>query len=104
MLFFSLKLTNTRYHYDFRKYFLAADVNIWNSLPSEVINAPSLNSFKNRRDRFWMNLDILYNWHADLTKTGSKILYPDNLNNRNHYYTKGVLCMRWTHRSFDLVP
>jgi len=29
-----------------------------------VVNAPSLNSFKNRLDRFWFNQDILYNWHA----------------------------------------
>jgi len=47
-------------------------VNIWNSLPTEVVNAPSLNSFKNRLDRFWMNQDILYNWHAELTRTGSR--------------------------------
>ena len=50
----SLKLANIRCHYDFkRKYFLSCRiVNIWNSLPSEVVNAPSLNSLKNRLDRF----------------------------------------------------
>ena len=69
----SLKLTNSRCHYDLRKYFFSCRiVNIWNSLPSEVVNAPSLNSFKNRLDRFWFNQDILYNWHAELTKTGSR--------------------------------
>jgi len=36
-------------------------VNIWNSLSPEVVNAPSLNSFKNRLGRFWMNQYILYN-------------------------------------------
>jgi len=25
-----------------------------------------------RLDRFWMNQDILYNWHAELTGTGSR--------------------------------
>jgi len=35
-------------------------VNIWNSLPSEVVNTPTLNSLKNSLDIFWMNQDILY--------------------------------------------
>jgi len=37
-----------------------------------IWTAPSLNSFKNRLDRFWFNQDILYNWHAELTKTDSR--------------------------------
>jgi len=54
----SLKLTNTRCHYDLRKIFFSCRiVNIWNTLPSEVVNVSSLNSFKNRLDRFWMNQD-----------------------------------------------
>ena len=68
---------------------------------SEVVNASSLNSFKNRLDRFWMNQDILYIWHADLTKTGSGSIVSDNINPRSSYFTKGALCMRWTQRSFD---
>ena len=27
--------------------------NVWNTLPREVVNAPSLNSFKSRIDRLW---------------------------------------------------
>ncbi len=27
--------------------------NVWNSLPSEVVSAQSVNSFKNRLDRHW---------------------------------------------------
>ena len=41
--------------------------NIWNSLPSKDVNAPALNSFQNRLKRFWVNQDMLYNWHAELT-------------------------------------
>ena len=26
---------------------------MWNSLPESVVSAPSLNSFKNRLDKFW---------------------------------------------------
>ena len=28
-------------------------VDLWNSLPESVVTAPSLNSFKNRLDKFW---------------------------------------------------
>jgi len=71
---------------------------LWNSLSSEVVNAPSLNSFRNRLDRFWMNQDILYNWHADLTKTGSrstvtwKILFAISMGNNNNNNRFTALC------------
>ena len=48
------KLVVKRCHYDVRKYsFCIRVVNIWNSLPNEVISATSVNSFKNRLDLFW---------------------------------------------------
>ena len=30
-------------------------VNIWNSLPSHVVSAETVNCFKTRLDRFWLN-------------------------------------------------
>ena len=36
--------------YDF---FSLRVVDLWNSLPESVVSAPSLNSFKNRLDKFW---------------------------------------------------
>ncbi len=39
-------------------------VDSWNSLPSEVVNAPSLNAFKNRLDKFWMNHPMKFNASA----------------------------------------
>ena len=35
-------------------------VNPWNSLPSEVISSPNLNTFKNRLDRHWKNLGLWF--------------------------------------------
>ena len=35
-------------------------VKIWNSLPEEIVNAPSVNSFKNRIDEFLQHQDIYY--------------------------------------------
>ena len=61
-------------------FFSCRTVNIWNSLPSEVVNAPSLNSFKNRLDIFLMNQDSLYSLYAELTRTGVEVLYRNNLN------------------------
>jgi len=39
-------------------------VNIWNSLPNVVVLASSLDTFKNRRDRFWGNQDVKYDYTA----------------------------------------
>ena len=38
----------------------------WNSLPETVVQAKSLNTFKNRLDQFWSNQEILYNFEAPL--------------------------------------
>ena len=35
-------------------------VNNWNSLPNHVVNAGSLNIFKNSLDRLWAKQDLLY--------------------------------------------
>jgi len=69
----SLKLLNQSFHYDLRKYsFPARVVNIWNSLPNVVVLASSLDTFKNRLDRFWGNQDVKYNYTAELTGAGSR--------------------------------
>ena len=39
-------------------------VNPWNSLPSNVVNAPSLDAFKNRLDQHWSSLSLRYNYLA----------------------------------------
>ena len=38
--------------------------NPWNSLPSEVVSSPNLNTFKNRLDKHWSNLNLKYNYQA----------------------------------------
>ena len=47
---------------DVRKYcFTARVVSNWNSLPSDVVNATSINAFKNRLDKFWKSQEVIYN-------------------------------------------
>ena len=46
-------------------------IHVWNSLPNEVIEANSTNSFKNRLDKHWYNEDIKYDWITELSGTGS---------------------------------
>ena len=41
-------------------------VNDWNSLPEDVVSAPSVNAFKNRLHSHWRNHPWLYNWEAEL--------------------------------------
>ena len=41
-------------------------VNDWNSLPEDVVSAPSVNAFRNRLDSHGRNHPWLYNWEAEL--------------------------------------
>ena len=50
-------------------------VNVWNSLPNSVVqlvHAASTNMFKTRLDKFWMNQEIIYDYHAEIQGTGSR--------------------------------
>ena len=59
--------------YDLCKFcFANRIVNIWNSLPSYVVSAETVNYFKTRLDRFWLNQDIIYNFHSEIHGTGSR--------------------------------
>ena len=50
-------------------------VNMWNFLPEHVVNAPSVDSFKNRLDKQWSDEDILYDYKA-ATPAGRKPFAP----------------------------
>ena len=51
--------------------------NIWKRLPDEIIyvslfaikgsTAPTVNTFKNRLDRFWAEQEVFYNYKANIT-------------------------------------
>ena len=50
----SLKIKKVRAEKELRKHFFGNRiVNLWNSLPENVVTAPSINSFKNRLDKLW---------------------------------------------------
>jgi len=53
-------------------FFTERVVTLWNSLLSLVVEAPSLNCFKTRLDKFWSDQDILYNFKAPFLGTGSR--------------------------------
>ena len=65
------KLQKSASHYNLRKFsFCSWVVNIWNSLPDSVVDADMLNTFKSRLDKPWLDQDVLYNFHSELTGTG----------------------------------
>jgi len=71
----SLRLQKNRTKYDLCKFcFANRTVNIWNSLPSYVVSAETVNCFKTRLDRFWLlyNQDIIYNFRSDIHGTESR--------------------------------
>ena len=53
-----LKLYKKPCHLNVRKYYFSQRiVNSWNSLPKSVVEAPSVNSFKNRLDKYFTDMD-----------------------------------------------
>ena len=66
------KLQKFTCHYNLRKYsFCSRVVNVWNSLPNEVVEADTLNIFKSRLDKHWLNQEVFYDFNTDLTGIGS---------------------------------
>ena len=63
----SLKLYKPRCHTGLRQNFFSVRViNEWNKLPQSVIEAPSVNAFKIRLDKYWSDMGD-YSWHGYTT-------------------------------------
>ena len=71
-----------------------------NSLPNDVVNASSLNVFKNRLDKHWIYQDAMYDWHADISGTGSR----SNIVSYMLFIFTLVCYLRYGHRSLWLAP
>ena len=63
-----LKLCTYLPKYDLCKYnFMVRVISLWNSLPTHVITAVSVDSFKNRLDKFWANEEARFDYKANLS-------------------------------------
>ena len=68
----SLKLFHQQWRKSIRANFFTVRVaRTWNSLPSFVVEAPSLNAFKNRLDRVWGRESFIYNPRASAPGTAT---------------------------------
>ena len=66
-------LLNIAIIYDLRKFsFTNRVIPIWNSLPNQVVCAQTVNSFKNRLDKFWSDQEVLYDYKSDLHGIGNR--------------------------------
>jgi hypothetical protein len=52
-------------------------INVWNSLPDNIVTVKNVNAFKNLLDKFWNFQEFKYNWRADITGIGSRSLKDD---------------------------
>ena len=69
----NFKLIQHHCHYDLRKFnFTNRVIPIWNSLSNHVVSASTINTFKDRLDKFWSNQDVLYDYPADLHGIGNR--------------------------------
>ena len=63
----SLKLMNAQVlTRERRNFFTERIVDVWNSLPSDIVEANSVNSFKNKVDKYFGVQDIYFNYKSDL--------------------------------------
>jgi hypothetical protein len=70
-----------RAKYEMRKpSFAIRVVKSWNSLPEEIVSAPTTNTFKTRLDKYWSNQSLMYEDHKT-TITGSGDLRIDDESN-----------------------
>ena len=67
----NLRLQKNRPRYYMCYFFTNRIVNMWNSLPNDVVHAESTNTFKSRLDKFWSNQEIIYDYRAEIQETGS---------------------------------
>jgi len=67
------KLIQHHCHCDLRKFnFANRLIPIWNSLSNHVVSADTINTFKDRLDKFWANQDVLYDYKSDLHIIGNR--------------------------------
>ena len=89
----SQKLYKRRHKLEVRKNsFAFRVVDPWNSLPEEVISAPSIKSFERRLDKFWNNQTIKYDFNACL-----EILHKNNAPDQRAYSRNSE------ERNYDMV-
>jgi len=68
----SFELIQHHCHYDLRKFnFTNRLIPIWNSLSNHVVSASTINTFKDRLDKFWSNQEVLYDYKVDLNDIGN---------------------------------
>ena len=69
----NFKLIQHHCHYDIRKFnFTNRVIPIWNSLSNHVVSVSTINTFKDRLDKFWSNQEVLYDYKADLHGIGNR--------------------------------
>jgi len=76
-----MRLHKVQFKYDFCEHCFKTKrvVNIWNSLPNWVVTNLQLRVLKHLKQEsihsrnFWQNLDIMYDFHAQVEGTGSQI-------------------------------
>jgi len=67
---YQFKMQLTHIHYNLRKHFFTnRGIDVWNSLPNEVVSADSIHILKSRLDKFWYDQDLKFDkdWKAKIS-------------------------------------
>ena len=86
------KLDKVSFWLDFRKYsFSSRIVNIWNNLPSQLVDVNSIHLFKARLDKFWSCQDVMFDWMANLARIGDKTQCKNHTNKSSGRGLKNII-------------
>ena len=90
----SKKLFHQRTRLDARRHrFNVRVVQTWNSLPDEIVCAKSLNSFKNKLDKYWENQEIVYNdYKSEITGSHEKVVIANKTDDEPSIEDPGGTC------------
>jgi len=70
-----MKLVKSHVRHNIRKHFFTQwIVNLWNTLPAQVVHASSVNNFKSKSDAHWSNQKLVSNYQVEISGTGSRCI------------------------------
>ena len=66
-----MKLVKGHMRCDMRKLFFSGRIiNVWNSLPTNIVNACTVNEFENKIDAQWSEQEMMHDYRAEIMGTG----------------------------------